>query len=103
MMKTLALMALLLGAVVAPGRGAAGDAPGRSPPLAHARPRAVEDPPARRWTPALRASVQQGCEQALPQQGLCACLTRELEAHSRDPQVVTAEEIQAGLEHCRTM
>ncbi len=100
-MRTI-ILSLLLVAAFGPARHtlAAGDLPAVQPsPRADAP--AKRDPAAQPWTPEQRASMMHECENAFPGEGICACVTHQVELLSPDPDVVTSEAIQAGVKHCR--
>ena len=100
-MRKLALTLLLLAASgPAHHAMAAGDPPAAQPPPRADAP-AERDTAVQPWSPEQRASMMHECENAFPGEGICACVTHQVELLSPDPAVVTAEAIQAGVKRCR--
>ncbi len=102
-MRTITLMILFL-AAAGPVRQALAedDAATAQPPATRADPPAASDGPGQ-WAPSLRDSVMLQCQKSVPDKSICPCFTRQLEALSRDAEVVTSENMQTAMQRCRNL
>jgi hypothetical protein len=95
--STLLALALLAAAGAARAAPATASAPQPGAPTGPSR-----DAQPQHWSDALRASVRQQCESAGPSPSFCACLARELELRSPDPDTAfTTEEMDTSLASCQ--
>ncbi len=103
-MRTITLMILFLAAAGPARQALANDgAPTAQPPATRADPPAESDGTAGQWTPTLRDSVMLQCQKSVPDRSICPCFARQLEALSRDSEVVTSENMQTAMQRCRDM
>jgi hypothetical protein len=100
-MRAITLTILLLAAAGRAHEARAAVDTATTHPATKADPPPKSQEPAQHWTPSLRATVMRQCQQAFPDETMCACFTRQLEVLSRDSEVVTAENMQAALKRCR--